>query len=344
MFIVNNCHKPILYGCVAASFFLAACGGDGSTIDSVRSGLQSPTGTAANKDAVVAVHSKLEGATPALSLAGGVPGRSLTVDGPSRLSELSPRSMWQSRARKLFELIRSRDPNKRQTLARGISNNSCGQSEAAVKAYNGLVGQLFVEALAGKKSFSAKEGYTEDLAECSDGTLSGTLTVSIEITASSERFTFKVSTKFANACETGGSKACVDGTMDFELSGSGEVSEGEEGEGIAAWDINAKWSKEGASKSAHLRGGLRIAQTENSGMNTNELEYLFFVTDPDGEEHSFVLKLTGTPGEGGSVTIRGKDGEIRCDADGQGVTKCTGIAEHEWTASDAGSLDDSWLE
>ena len=73
-----------------------------------------------------------------------------------------------------------------------------------------------------------------------------------------------------------------------------------------------------------------------------DIEYLLYVTSPDGEEYSYVLSLNASAGDdsvSAALSIRGSDGEISCTMDASAEEErgmCTGPdGTYEWTSEGA---------
>lgn len=341
----------------ALSLGLAACGGGGPSVSQVKADFESPSGKTSSKEGVIAVTTQQDASGAALALAGGVPGVGLTAEGKYRgFQSLNIRNNFEPHARALYASLQGR-AQRAQTAddtfdaAGAVNFASC---------FTDLGQQLQSNASGGASAGSASASITVDLGTCTGGDMTGTLTVDVTIEAEQSgagiSFSYKVSYAFANVCETGGEKVCLDGTIAMEASGKfseSSFTSSSSGAGnldiLTAWDLKGSWTEGGAAKTAALKGGLRtVFSADSSGGGSAALEYLFYVSTPEGEEWSYVLRIRADSTGAGSLEIEGSDGSIRCTVNSDGSGSCTateggGTATVSWTASESSELDAAWL-
>jgi hypothetical protein len=324
------------------SLGLVACGG-GLDVEQVRHDLDSPNGSVANQQAVMAVDAKRTGSGPALDLAvGGVPGQALTAEGKSRLSRLTVRN-WETWAKAAYQAVKAKDITIGRQ-AQGLVADTCTNGPEAQAAYEELLQDLLADAFFDSTP-NGSASYTVDLAACSGGELTGSMTIELTMKLEENRFEFTVKEHFDNACDTTAAAVCVSG--DLLLSAVAEdMAANESVEIIYAWELSSTWSEDGASKSASVGGGMRLAAQSSASSSLASFEVLFYVTTPDGERYAYVWTLTAESTDmGGTVTwtLRGADGQISCTAT-ETTVSCSGDATISFTTDDVAGLDDSWLE
>ncbi len=313
----------------AACFSLVACGGGGADIDRVRADFENPTGSTKNEAAIQAVASKQSGTGALGGLAGlGVTGDALTAQGKGRIFEqFNQRKTFEHRAR-YFRAVYQGGQNL-QPLSPAQASGTCEDAEELQAAMMDLQEDFGRQLANGKEEFSGSVSYSIDLASCSAGEATGKVSGDIKIFISKTKFEFNVSQNFAAVCETGGQQACVDGGLSLEMNGEG-LEDMANFSYIAAWDIASSWVAGGATKTATYKGGIRTVLASSGDTGSVSVEYLFYVTSPEGEEFSYVLSIKAEAnGENGTASwsIRGKDGEISCDVssiDGVETGTCTG--------------------
>jgi hypothetical protein len=299
-----------------------ACG-SGVDIDRLRADFDNPSGSVANKDAVLAATMQKNASGPALALgSGGLPG-ALSVDGrSSALANLSRRSTMERRARAVLEqrLGRGADGLSRAALAEA---GGCDDAAAAMSAWTSL----------GAGGGSAS--YELDLSACSGGELTGKVSVEIEVDGDIRGGTVTLEQTFVGVCEVGGRESCLDGTMVMEAKGDQSGFQFTIG-----WNFDARWNEGGRALATKTKGGMRMGGTEQSA----SFEYLVYVTAPDGTEYSFIFELSADD-SGARFAIRGEDGKIECTVDAEGAGMCTGTGGSvSWTAEELAALDGAWLE
>lgn len=330
-----------LIATTSLSFGLVACGG-GLDVDQVRGDLDSPSGSVSNQNAVMAVEAKRSGSGPALDLAlGGVPGRALTAHGKGRLSQLSIRN-WEVWAKLAHQAVQNQDM-KIAKQAQGLVADTCTNGPEAQAAYEDLVQDLLTDAIFDSTP-NGSATFSVDLASCSDGELTGKMTIKLEMKLENDRFEFSVKETFENACEVSDVTACVTGEMllaaiaeDMANSSSVEL--------IYAWELAATWTEGGAARAANIGGGMRFLAEATQSTSLAAYEILFYVTTPEGERYAYVWRLSAeSNGMGGTVswTLRGADGEISCSAD-ETMVSCTGSSDISFTTDDVDALDSTWL-
>lgn len=333
-------------GLIATTSFslgLVACGG-GLSVDQVRTDLDNPTGSVSNQNAVMAVEAKRDGSSPAIDLAlGGVPGQSaLTAYGKGRLSQLSIRN-WEVWAKLAHQAVQQKDlAIAKQSQA--LVADTCTNGPEAQAAYEDLLQDLLTDAIF-DSSPNGSATFTVDLADCSNGELTGSMTIKLEIKLENDRFEFSVKETFDNACEVSDASACVNGEMLLAAIAE-DMSSSSTVEIIYAWELAATWTEGGAARTASVGGGMRLLAEATQSSAVAAYEFLYYVTTPDGERYAYVWRLTAeSNGTGGTVTwsLRGADGEITCSADDTMIS-CTGSAEISFTTTDVDGLDASWLE
>lgn len=326
---------------IALSSAAIACGGP--DIDQVKQDFESPSGSVTDKDAIVAANAKRDGSDPALSIAGGgVPGFGLTAYGKSdAFKKLNVRRTWESNIRDFHQHWAAQ--NGIAVPARGAQvedfGTGCDDSPEVQAAMEALWRDLVGDALLGSKSASGSASYTLDLATCSEYT--GKISVDIEMKLSENSFSFKIDETFTNVCS--GDQECVTGDVNLEAAADADEA-GQAGQltFVTAWKLAASWLEDGVAKTASLKGGVRSLFNENG----IDIEYLFYVTTPNGEEYSYVFKLV-VDENGARWEIRGKNGSISCKVDENGGectgTDANGTATVAWTKEEARALDASWF-
>ena len=323
------------------SLGLVACGG-GLDIDQVRHDLDNPSGSVSNQQAVMAVDAKRTGSGPALDLTiGGVPGQGLTAEGKGALSRLSVRN-WESRARLAHKIALAGDA-KLATQAQGLVADTCTNGPEAQQAYNDLFTDLLADAIF-DSSPNGSASFTVDLAECSDGALTGSMKIELEIKLEEGRSEFTVKESFDNACDTTDARACVNGEVLLSAVAS-DMSGTEAAEIIYAWDLSATWTEDGVERSASVGGGMRLLAESTGSSALASFEVLFYVDTPEGQRYGYVWRWVAESSDmGGTVTwsLRGADGEITCTAD-ETMVSCTGDASITFTSDDVSDLDPEWL-
>lgn len=331
--------------------FAVACGG-GPDLEQVKKDFQSPSGSVGNKESVVAANGKRDAGGPAIALAGGgVPGAALTARGTgSALEELNAYRTFADRARSLNAALRA--GKKEQALRTSQATDigaRCSDSEVAREAYSEMLSDLFLDAinpLGGDLNGSAD--YELDLSSCSEGQLTGRLAVEIEVTLAENRFAFKVTEDFDNVCELSGAEACVTGTLIMEAAADNTGSDASNFNFVTAWELDTRWNDNGTPREASVSAGLRIGSVQD-GMNaTTTVEYLFYVTPPDGDQVSYVFRLTADEMGNATFEIRGADGSLSCAIMPEGGT-CTsiggdGTATLTWTRDEAAGLSSEYYE
>jgi hypothetical protein len=331
-----------------APFAVVACGG-GPDIDQVKKDFESPSGSVGSKDTVIAANGEREAGGPAIALAGGgVPGAALTSNDPG-LASLNVMRNFGERARSLYRGLRSGSKEQALAVSQVDPGERCADSEVARMAYEEMITDLFLDALnplGGDLNGSAD--YEIDLGTCSEGQLTGRLAVEIEVTLADNRFEFKVTEEFDEVCETNETAACVSGELIMEASANSTGESADNFTFVTAWELDTKWNDNGTSREATISGGLRIASMTMGTAQTSSIEYLFYVNDAEGEQVSYVWRLTAD--EMGNVTfdIRGRDGSLSCAISNDGGM-CTavggdGTVTLTWTAAEAASLSEVHYE
>lgn len=332
-----------LIATTSLSLGLVACGGD--KIDQVRTDFASPSGSTANKDAVIAVEGQRSGASPAMGLAaGGVPG-ALTAYGKSRPLEQVSVRQWESRAEQLFQAYAARRAGAEvQTQRAALVGQGCADSPEANAAFEEIWREFVIDAAIGFGAASGDATYSVDVDACSDGELTGNLSIYLKIQASDDEVFFEVK-QTMDVCENSGAMACVDGETVMRATGSDDGGSASTSEVLAYWDVKSSWQDDGVARNAQLKGGIRIAGSSNGMDATASIEYLFYVQGPDGQEFSYVWTLTAeSTGGNGMVTwtLRGADGEVSCTAD-ENMVSCTGSADFSYTSADADAIESTWF-
>jgi len=325
------------------SLGLVACGGD--KIDQVREDFQNPSGSTSNKDAVIAVQAQSNGSSPVMGLAsGGVPG-ALTAYGKTRpLDQVSVRQ-WESRGEQLYQAwLDQRARPEVQSQPQALVGAGCASSEEANAAFEEIWTELVIDAAFGFGAASGDAEYNVDVDACSDGGLTGSLSVYLKIEADDDRFLFEVR-QTMDVCETSDAMACVKGETIMRASGSDDGGSASTAEVLAYWDVESTWTDDGATRSAQIKGGVRIGGMSSSAGDTSTVEYLFYVRGPDGEEYSYVWVFSASNVGGvneASWTLRGADGEITCTATEEMVS-CTGSADISYTSAEADAVEAAWF-
>lgn len=332
-----------LIATTSLSLGLIACGTD--TIDQVRNDLANPTGSTSNKDAVMAVQGQQSGSSPAMGLAaGGVPG-ALTAFGKTRGIEQVSVRHWQSRGDQLFKAIEARRAGAQENLRHdALVGTSCSNSAEANAAMEEVWKELLLDSVIGFGATTGDATYSVDVAACSNGDLSGDLSITLKIELKDDSVFFEVS-QAMNVCETAGAKACVDGETTMRATGSETGAGASTAEVLAYWDVKASWQDDGATRSGQLKGGIRVSGSSSMGTDNAALEYLFYVQTPDGEEFSYVWTLSASSSNSMSTvkwSLRGNDGSIECTANDTMVT-CTGSANFSYSEAEATAIEGLWF-
>ncbi|MCB9646508.1 MAG: hypothetical protein H6730_07915 [Deltaproteobacteria bacterium] len=327
------------------SLGLVACGGD--PIDQIREDFQNPSGSTSNKEGVMAAQAQRDGANPVMGIAGaGIPGAALTAEGKTRALEQVSATAWAPKALNMIRAARAAAKGSKQSFLTSaqFAGAGCSDDMAAQQAYEEIWQELILDAAFGVGAASGDASYTLDVSSCSDGELTGSMTVEIKISISDEETKFEVK-QTMDICEVGGAEACVNGETVMRATASGTSSETEAAEILAYWDVSGTWHEDASTYSAQLKGGVRITATSGTAGDTAGIEYLFYVKAPDGEEYSYVFSISATNVGGmGTVswTIRGADGEITCTATETEVS-CTGTADFTYTGAEAAAVADDWF-
>ncbi len=315
---------------LGAAIALTACGG-GPDVESAREHFKNPTGSTQNQAAVAASGGSLSLSNSAISVAGdGIPGRGLTAEGKIKgFNQVSIRRLWERRGRALLDLSLGRTSQGLEEA--NFSGAGCGDTPEAQQAYQDLIEDLTLSSAIGgalgSSSVSGSASYSLDLSTCSGSQLTGSASYEIKIEVSGDSASFTVKQGFDNVCTTDAEPECLSGSILMEASATSGLSSGS-AEFITAWELEAT----AGAKSASLKGGVRVAATNDSGT----LETLIFAKGPDGEEYSFVYTIKATA-DSATVTIRGSDGELSCSITNEGATgMCTGPnGSITWTAEEA---------
>lgn len=317
---------------------LTACGG-GPDIDQVRADFDNPSGSTKDKTGVLAANGKRDASESALRLTTGVPGASggLTAAGKAHgLDKIAPRALWEQKLRSLYNQRMAtegralRMAQDEEPIGGDDFGSGCQDSPEAQAAFQELVTDLGVDAAnpLGGSTADASAEYTQDLASCSGGALTGTLEVAIEVELEEGKMRFAIEQGFVEVCEAEGAKTCINGTfiMEATMAGSGT---GEDGslEFLTAWELDATWTEDGAELSASTKGGIRMA-VDNQMFG---LEYLVYCKDSAGEEVSYVLRFQVNADGSMSLEYKGADGEMSCSVTSDGNGQCTGDSEMTWT-------------
>lgn len=339
-------NKALTMGLGAAlSLSLIACGG-GPDIDQVKADFENPSGSTTNKDSVMSASSQANASGPVRALgASGVPGQSLTARGKVRgFGEVETLNRYAPLAEQSYYRImhnESRPLRTAQTI-----NGDCSNGEAE-RASEEIFNELALDAVfGGGGSASGSASFSMDMGSCTEGRVTGKVDVDMEIEISDNEFYFRITEKLNNVCETDGEKACLNGTLLLEASATADMN-GQAGElqFYVAWEVDGTWEEMGQARSASLKGGVRtIIGGDGMGMGYGSIEYLVYAIDKDGNEYSYVYRLTanwdGVGGGNGSLEIRGSDGTLSCEFTAEMVT-CTGsngAADLTWTASEEVAL------
>lgn len=325
---------------------VAACGGeDGPNVNQVRQDFANPSGSVNDKAALMDATGNRNSSNAALALAGGgVPGQSLTSVDARAFSLISP-SRIHGRQIDAFSRFFASHGRSMQSLSTaqfsGDVSASCDEAGEAAAAYTAALEDFQRDALTGGSSASGSASYSLDVGSCSGGALTGTLEGSLEISAEADgnggSFVIRVTQKLNHVCEVGGAQACLDGSMVYEAAGTGNQAGGSF-DSIAAWQLTASWTEDGAPMSVETKGGIKWSASGTQTGGTFKVEYLLYAKSSAGEEVSFVLEIEATGGEdGGSVTwrYRGADGEASCTISSDGAGECTGPAGTvTWSSSE----------
>ncbi len=338
------------------SLALVACGG-GPDLDQVKADFNSPNGSVKNKDAMVAGSSNLDASGSAgVVLGGGVPGASLTAyNKHPGFASISARPTWEPRARAVRDFLNGRTTSQQALTEAQTGVDACGDSAEAQEAFQNAFGDIVADAanpFGNSKKISGSASYTQDFSACSNGELSGSAKIEIKIEAeqtgeNSGRFAFTVTYEMNEVCELNTEeRACLSGTMIVEAEAIGQEEFGSL-TFTSAWDLDGKWTEDGADREAHLKGGIRTSLEGDGTSGSAKIEVLTYVSTPEGE-WSYVWSFEGAfDGINGTATIecRGNDGSVSCTIDENGGT-CTASdgSSITWTAADEASLGEDWFK
>lgn len=330
--------------------FAIACGG-GPDIDKTKADFENPSGSVGSKEAVIAANGERGAGGPAIAVAGGgVPGAALVADGgTSELSKLNVMRNFAPKAQSLYAALRAGSKQQALATAQTSIGDRCADSEAARQAYSDMIASLFLDALnplGGDLDGSAS--YEIDLSSCSEGQLSGRLGVEIEVLLAENRFKFTVTESFDNVCETMDAQACVSGDLIMEAAADSTGMDAANFTFVSAWELDTKWNDNGTPREATVTGGLRIAAIQMGSSQTSSIEYLFYVTPPDGDAVSYVFRATADEMGNATFEVRGHDGSISCSINNEGGS-CTsvggdGTVTLTWTAADEAALSMDYYE
>lgn len=325
---------------LTAAFALTACGG-GPDIDKVREDFNNPSGSTKDQKGVMAANGKRDASESALRLTTGIPGAGLTATGKVYgIEKIGPRYMFERDIRRVWAHAQSKNLQALSAAqfddepTSGDCNNSPEAQAAMEKLYADLIKDA-VSPFGGGGSASASTDFTVDLATCSNGELSGTLEVVMEVEFDSDSMRFAIEEKFIDVCEAQGQQACINGNLIMEATGMG-LSGGEGGtlEFLTAWELDATWTEDGKALSAKTKGGIRLAADDNMfGM-----EYLIYVIDSSGEEVSYVMRFAANADGSWTLEYEGADGKLSCTANADGSATCTGTDES------GAAFDLSWTD
>jgi hypothetical protein len=317
----------------AAAVTSFACA-DRPTIDQVKEHFENPTGATADKGSVIAATGKQDASSAAQRVAGNGAGFGfgLTAVGKQNgLERLQARTMFDKEIRQLKAIVAGK---RELALSTEIGETDPCVDEAAV---NDAFGELIFSAALGG-SASADFSYEIDLDKCTNGKVTGTMSVEGEIELSEESFKFTIEEQLSNVCETTGEKACVDGEFAIEMAAEGdEMMNSGSLSFVTAWFVDASWEEDGARLEAEAKGGIRLVADETSA----QLEVLVFVVNADGSEESLVLRVTTNADGSGTIEIRGRDGSISCTINANGSGECVEIVNG---AAVMGETKISWTD
>jgi hypothetical protein len=344
------------FAALSLSLAATACGG-GPDLDAVKADFENPSGSVSNKEAVIASNGQRDAQGPAVAVAGGgVPGLGLTAFGkPVGLQQINVRRTWESRIRATHDYVNGRASASQALSAAQFEATGCDNSAEAQAAYEEAFGDIIkdsVNPFGNSKKISGKASYTQDLSSCSGGELKGTIKVdfTIELEQTGEesgRFAFTLDYELIGVCElTTEQQACLDGQliMEAEAVGDGANSVGRL-TFTSAWNLHGTWIDEGVSRDASMKGGLRSFFEGNGEVGTAKIEYLNYVTTPEGKEYSYVWTFEAT-NDRVTWECRGNDGYIRCEIT-ETMASCTGSdgsSAFTWTAEDEAGLDEGWFD
>lgn len=288
------------------------------TIDTVNEHFANPTGSTSNKTQVIAATGKHDTSETAQRVAGngGSFGFGLSAVGKFKgLERLQPRTMFSHEITKLRSLALGIEQS---ALVSGVEGSDpCVDEDALGRAFAELSIGL---GLGGKGS--GDFSYSVDLEKCTEGLVTGSMSVEGEIEISKTSFSFYVEQSLSDACETSGIEACVNGEFAIEMSAEGdEMMQTGKLDFVTAWFVDTTWNENGNRLSAEAKGGIRLAADNEMA----ELEVLVFVVDANGDEKSFVLTVTANADGTASLTIRGSDGNLNCVVQADGAGECTEV-------------------
>lgn len=312
-------------------------------IDEVKEHFENPTGSTASKSSVIAATGKQDASSAAQRVAGNgnAFGFGLTAVGKRQgLERLQARTVFDREIRELKAMIAGKQ--ELALITETGDRDPCVDEDEVSGAFGELALTL---ALGG--SGSADFSYEVDLEKCTNGEVTGTMSVDGEIELSKDSFRFFIEESLSNVCETVGEKACVDGEFAIEMAAEGdEMMNSGSLDFITAWFVSASWDEAGIRKSAEAKGGIRLAANE---LNAS-LEILIYVVDTDGEEKSLVLRVSADADGNATIEIRGSDGSISCVINADGSGECVefvngaavmGEMKLSWTDIEAKEVENS---
>lgn len=312
--------KITLTATVAMTLGLVGCGGSNApSIDTVKQDFTSPSGSTKDKASVAQAYSKQSNSSAASRVVGGgfVPGGLIAK--PVGIEKLQARHMFAP----LFEYLAAR--------AKGVQVSGLRASQDA--GWSCFTAEDFSSASVSGDGTSGSFSFSKDLSTCTGGELTGNMSVDaeFEMDQAAGSFTYKMEEELSAVCETSGAKTCVTGTYVIEM----EYGGAETGAFFAGWFLDVTWEEDGAQKAMQTKGGLRL----NSTATEQSLEYLVYVKDEAGAEHSLVFTVK-VNGEGTTtITVRGTDGSIDCTIQADGSGSCTG--DLTWDDAYVDSLEDN---
>jgi hypothetical protein len=330
--------KRLLIPTTIVAMAISACGGP--DIDKVKADFENPSGSAKDKNAVIAANGKQNtaGNSSALSLAGGgVPGLGL---GSSAFTKIATKTIV---ARQIASIAQI-GLHKSELRAQAASP-ACFQSSDATQASQDLA-----EAFMTGGSASASYSISVNLADCDVGA-SGSMEMSIDMKVDGQTISYDSEVTMNNVCEEA-TGSCVDGGMAQQGAidlGSADMSNifGSI-KLVSAWDFTATFKDAaGKDQSIKSKGGLRIGYSSDANGESGKIEYLEYVTDASGNEVSYVLIIEANSNGDATLKIKCKDGELSCMfSESMGSGSCNGTIDGEsfmvdWTSDDYNSVVDS---
>lgn len=330
--------KRLLIPTTILAMAISACGGP--DIDKVKADFENPSGSAKDKNAVIAANGKQNtaGNNSALSLAGGgVPGLGL---GASSFARMAPKAIIGRQIAGIAAVAFHRSELRAQQ-----ASPACFMSSDTTQAQADLA-----EAFMSGGSASVSYTISANLGDCDIGA-SGTMDMSIDMKVDGQTISYEAEVTYGNVCEDA-TGSCIDGGMAqqgaIDLGGADMSNIFGSIKLVSAWDFTATFNDAaGKQQSIKSKGGLRVGFSSDANGESGKIEFLEYVTDASGNEVSYVLIIEANSNGDATLKIKCKDGELSCMfSESMGSGSCTGTIDGEsfmvdWTGDDYNTVVES---